>query len=170
MSKAFTKEDEVGDLQELPRLVSPLSPGAKNYLTAEGSRALYGELAHLREARRPPLVAAAPQDGEARQELQAVDQRIAYLQESLRSAEVVPPPAASDDCVRFGATVTIQDLRGVVTAYRIVGVDETNLTRNWVSWQSPIARALLNSRVGQRVPFKFPSGQTELEIMKIEYR
>ncbi len=54
-------------------------------------------------------------------------------------------------------------------AHRIVGVDETDLDRNWVSWLSPIARALMQKKVGQRVPFKAPRGQKELEIVAIEY-
>lgn len=171
MSKAFTREDDLGEMPLLPRLVSPLAPGTKNYLTPAGSRELHGELAHLKEARRPSLVVAAQQDGASREELQRVDQRIAYLEQSLRSAEIVYPPTAPDDRVRFGATVTVRDLKNPdeVIAYRIVGVDETNLDQNWVSWQSPIARALLNAALGQRVPFKFPSGQTELEIVGIAY-
>jgi transcription elongation factor GreB len=170
MSKAFTREDDLGELPPLPRLVSPLAAGTKNYLTPGGSKKLHGELAHLREARRPPLVARARQDISAREELQLVDQRIAYLEESLRSSEILPPPDKADDRVRFGATVTVRDRSGVETEYRIVGVDETNLDRNWVSWQSPVARALLNASLGQSVPFKFPSGQTELEIVGIAYK
>ena len=54
-------------------------------------------------------------------------------------------------------------------SYRIVGVDEIDLDRGWVSWLSPIAKALLNARAGERVRFKFPSGQEELEIVKVEY-
>lgn len=91
MSKAFTKEDDVAASQALPRLVSPLAPGTKNYLTAAGSRDLHAELAHLQDARRPQLVSAALSDSDARQKLQEVDQRIDYLQESLRTAEVVTP-------------------------------------------------------------------------------
>lgn len=71
--------------------------------------------------------------------------------------------------MRFGAKVTVKDEHGEENSYRLVGVDETNLDRNWVSWQSPIARALINARLGQGVMFKFPSGQSELEIIKIEY-
>src|ERR1700712_2575043 len=132
MSKAFTKEDDLGELPPLPRLVSPLAPGTKNYLTPAGSRELHGELAHLKEARRPSLMASAQQDSGVREELQRVDQRIAYLEQSLQSAEVMPPPSKDDDRVRFGATVTIRDRTGNETDYRIVGVDETNLDRNWV--------------------------------------
>ena len=75
---------------------------------------------------------------------------------------------ASDGAVAFGTTVTIRR-NNREQSFRIVGVDETNLDRNWVSWQSPIARALLSTVIGQRVSFKFPSGQTELEIRKIAY-
>ena len=52
---------------------------------------------------------------------------------------------------------------------RIVGIDETEADRGWVSWLSPIARALLNARLGEGVRFKLPSGEEELEILRIEY-
>ena len=55
------------------------------------------------------------------------------------------------------------------TRYRIVGIDETDAERGWASWLSPIARALLHTRLGQRVRFKFPSGEDELESVGIEY-
>lgn len=169
MSKAFTKEDDTGDLRPLPPLQSPLRPGERNYLTPAGAQRLRDELRHASAEKRPPLLARAPADAEAKRELQALDQRIAYLQESLRTAEVIPTPAGTPDRVQFGACVTVRDARGEATTYRLVGVDETDLARHWVSWQSPIGRALLNTRLGQRVPFKFPAGQTELEIVQVEY-
>jgi transcription elongation factor GreB len=170
MSKAFTKEDDLGDLPTLPRLVSLLAAGTRNYLTQEGSRELHRELAYLREARRPLLVAAAPTDISAREELQTIDRRITYLDQSLGSSEVVFPPSDANERVCFGAMVTVRNSAGETTEYRIVGVDEANPDRNWVSWQSPVAHALLNARLGERVPFKFPSGQTELEIVRISYQ
>ena len=169
MSKAFTKEDDIGELSALPPLQSPLRPGERNYLTPAGATRLRAELEHLSAEKRPPLLALAATDPEVKRELQTLDQRIAYLQESLRTAEVIPQPAENDR-VQFGASVTVRDARGETTTYRLVGVDETDLERNWVSWQSPIGRALLNTRAGQRVPFKFPAGKTELEIVTIAYR
>jgi transcription elongation factor GreB len=71
--------------------------------------------------------------------------------------------------VRFGATVTVRERNGEASVYRIVGVDEMDLDRNWVSWLSPIAKALLNARPGQRVRFKSPAGEQELEITGITY-
>lgn len=61
------------------------------------------------------------------------------------------------------------DRSGVETRYRIVGVDETDLDRDWVSWRSPLAKALLNARLGQRVGFQTPAGEQELEITAIAY-
>lgn len=169
MSKAFTREDDLGEIPVLPRPASPLAPGSKNYITLAGFHNLQRELKELQETRRPPLVVIAQRDGDALAELLTVEQRIAYLQQSLGTAELVAAPAEGDDRVRFGATVKVRDQKGVETEYRIVGVDETNLDRNWVSWQSPIARALLNATLHQRVSFKFPSGEMELEVVQISY-
>ena len=82
---------------------------------------------------------------------------------------MVPPPAERDGVVRFGATVTVRERSGTEERYRIVGVDEMDIDRGWVSWLSPIAKALLNARLGRRVRFKFPSGEKELEIIRVEY-
>jgi transcription elongation factor GreB len=169
MSRAFVRESDFPQLPELPPQLSPLPPGAKNYLTPGGARRLRDELAHLLEAQRPRLVAAPPDDTDAKRELQVLDQRIRYLQESLRSAELMEHGSGPHDVVRFGTTVTVRDKSGEETAYRIVGVDETDLERNWVSWLSPIARALMNRQRGERVLFKAPRGAKELEILAIGY-
>ncbi len=89
------------------------------------------------------------------------------LEEILSSAEVVDPGACDPDEVCFGSRVTIREPDGTEYTYRIVGVDEIDVDRGWVSWNSPIARALMNARRGERVPFKFPSGEKVLEIVAI---
>ena len=66
-------------------------------------------------------------------------------------------------------TVTVRDSAGVESRYRIVGVDELDSERGWVSWLSPLARALQNASLGERVTFATPSGSQELEIVAIEY-
>lgn len=172
MSKAFTKEDDSGDAL-VPRLVSPLPPGAKNYLTAAGAARLRHEMERLRDVERPALLASAGEPGmrgeEAKEQLQHLEQRVAYLGRSLATAEITAPPPRPHDVVRFGATVNVRDAKGAESNYRIVGVDEADHARDEVSWLAPIARALLNARVGQKVPFRFPAGLTELVIVGIRY-
>lgn len=157
MSKAFTREDDLPDLSALPRQPSPLPPGAKNYLTPGGELKLRAELKNLLEIERPKATGSP--------NLASIDQRIAYLHQSLESAIVVPVPPLPHDTVHFGATVTVRNRRGDELIYRIVGVDETDLDKDEVSWLSPIAKALL----GQRVKFRFPAGEEELEITAITY-
>lgn len=169
MSRAFVRESDFPQLPELPPQVSPLPPGAKNYLTAAGAQRLRDELARLLERERPRLASAPADDTDAKRELQVLDQRIRYLQESLRTAEIAEPTPGPADTVRFGATVTVREMNGGETRYRIVGVDETDLERNHVSWLSPIARALMNARLGERVNFKAPRGARELEIVAIGF-
>lgn len=168
MSRAFVRETDVPQLPELPPLVSPLPPGTKNMLTARGARRLQDELTRLAEQARPRLAAAPADDLDAKRELQVLDQRIRYLQASLRTAEIAPAGDGMADTVRFGATVTVRDAAGEAR-YRIVGVDETDPDRGEVSWLSPLARALLNAKTGDRVVFNAPAGKRELEIVRVEY-
>jgi transcription elongation factor GreB len=123
-------------------------------------------LERLVQVERPRLAAA--DDPDAKRRLQEVNQRIDQLHQCLETAVTVPPPAERDR-VQFGATVTVREHSGEETSYRIVGVDETDIDRGWVSWLSPIAKALANARLGERVRFKFPSGEEELEIVAIAY-
>jgi transcription elongation factor GreB len=169
MSKAFMREDDDAPERTALRRTAPaLPPGARNYLTPGGERRLRAELEQLVHTERSRL-AALPEDSTAQRGLRVVDQRISHLEQSLRTAVVVPPPAATEDRVRFGAIVTVRERNGVETRYRIVGVDEVDVDRDWVSWLSPVAKALLNARLGQRVRFKVPSGEQELEILAIAY-
>jgi transcription elongation factor GreB len=156
LSKAFTNEDDTGDEPVLVKPVSLLPPGSKNLVTPSGAAQLRNELQRLIQVERPPLAGRT-------------DQRIFYVQASLASAEVVNPPPPPHDTVLLGATVNVRESDGATSTYRIVGVDEADFDRGWISWVSPIARALLNARKGQRVAFKTPRGINELEIVGVRY-
>jgi transcription elongation factor GreB len=169
VSKAFTRDENEGpDIPELLPTASVLAPGARNYITPQGAEKLRAELQRLVEVTRPQLVEARD-DPDAKRQLARVDQRIRQLEESLNAAEIVDPKTGAADIVRFGACVTVRESNGEQTSYRIVGVDETDADNNWVSWMSPIARALLNRKRGERIRFKFPSGEETLEIQEISY-
>ncbi len=153
MSKAFTRESD--DLPERPTPARPrtaLPPGARNYLTPDGAQQFRDELERLESG------------GE-----EANSARRQFLQRTLQSAEVVTPPPPPHDTVRFGASVTVRDPHGVEETFRIVGADEVDSARDWISWVSPLARALLNARLGQRVVLQLPGGRRDLEIRAITY-
>ncbi len=167
MSKAFTREDDRPDMPELVRPLSALPPGAINYLTADGAERLRQELAGLVETERPRLVAES-ENAEAAQKLAQVDQRIYQLEQSLQSAQVITHPKGPAGSVTFGATVTVHGPEGR-EIFKIVGVDEIDHEHGYISWLSPVARALMNAKVGQRVRFNYPCGDEQLEVISIAY-
>jgi transcription elongation factor GreB len=159
VSKAFTKEGEGDALEDLPP-VDAWPAGVKNYLTPAGHAALKAEIDRLREAPRP--------DGRAKV---AIEQRLAALLGRLEAAEVIDPAAQPppDGRARFGATVTVEDEDGAARRYRIVGVDEADPKRGWVSWRSPVARALVGRAIGDTTTLHTPAGDEELTIVRIDY-
>jgi transcription elongation factor GreB len=169
MSKAFLRESDFAEGPDLPPPISLLPPGAKNYMTSHGAEQLRQQLSRLTQEERPPLLAESINDPEAKRDLQLLDQRIRHLRESLATAEVVPAPSDATDVVRFGARVSVRESSGDISRYRLVGVDESDPEQGLVSWTSPLARALLNARRGERVKFSTPSGAKELEIVDIDY-
>jgi transcription elongation factor GreB len=162
MSKAFTRESD--DSPDLP-LVLPrptLPPGIRNYMTKDGAEQLRKEAARLSEER-------SNRDLNVQVALTRLNLRLRQIEDILLSAVVVETPPAEQNTVRFGAYVTTLDSRGEETVYRIVGIHEVDLDRDWISWQSPLARALLNKQVGDSAIFLTPAGQQTLKIVKISY-
>ncbi len=152
MSKAFTREDEEG-VEDLPD--RPISPH-RNLVTAEGLAEIEENLRNLREEE----IAAEREGDTAKLARIARDQR--YWQARLQTAEVVPPPADTDE-VRFGSTVTVRAPDGTERTWRIVGEDEADPGRGTISYVSPVAQALLGGKVGEVVE----AGPGEWEILKI---
>lgn len=154
----------------MPELVRPLSalpPGTINYMTADGAERLRQALARLVETERPRL-AAESENAEAGQKLAQVDQRIYQLEQSLQSAQVITHPKGTAKSVTFGATVTVHGPEGR-EVFKIVGVDEIDHEHGHISWLSPVARALMNAKVGQQVRFDYPCGGEQLEVISIIY-
>jgi transcription elongation factor GreB len=157
MSKAFTKEDDASE-SILIRPLPTLPPGVKNYITPGGAATLRAEMDQLLSQR-----SAAPDRAH-------LDQQISRLHQIL--ASIVPAPPPSPACatqVCFGATVTVKYPSGDLETYRLVGLNETDLDRDWISWQSPLARALLNAKVGDTIRFKAPRGEQQFQITNVTY-
>jgi transcription elongation factor GreB len=91
------------------------------------------------------------------------------LKKQLDRAEVIDPTTRDTDQVFFGATVTYAEPDGKETTISIVGIDEAQPTRGYVSWMSPIARTLTKAREGDAVPLRTPAGVVELDIVTVKY-
>ncbi|OFZ22036.1 MAG: transcription elongation factor GreB [Bdellovibrionales bacterium GWB1_55_8] len=184
MSKAFTREsddapeDEGADGAE----TAPSIPmGTKNYMTPAGALRLREELKQLLYKERPEVVRTvswAASNGDrsengdyiyGKRRLREIDRRIRFLTKRLEAAQVVDPATQRADHVLFGATVTISDEEGRERTYRIVGIDEAEPAKGHVSWISPLAKALLNAKVGDSVVLRTPKGEEELEVLSIRY-
>ena len=182
MSKAFTKESDGGD-DEVDDVASAgsLPRDFKNYITPSGYRRLHEELSQLWKVDRPKLVeviAWAASNGDrsengdyiyGKRKLREIDRRLRFLRQRIDTAVVVDNAGKEHECVYFGATVTVADEAGVERTISIVGVDEIDLQRGYVSWVSPIATALLKGSVGDVVTLRTPRGNEELEILAIRY-
>ncbi len=186
MSKAFTREStENDDVVDDDVEESPLPVGARNYMTPGGFATLKAELDALVGKERPALVATvawAASNGDrsenadyqyGKKRLREIDRRIRFLIRRLDSAEVVDPAAPRDgeagERVYFGATVTIRGGDGAKRTLAIVGIDETDTARGYISWISPMARALMKSREGDTVTLRTPAGAADLEVVEVAY-
>jgi transcription elongation factor GreB len=153
-----------------------------NYLTPQGYAALTNERNQLLKVERPKtveIVSWAASNGDrsengdyiyGKRRLREIDRRLRFLSKRLELAKIVDSSAQmTQDQVFFGATVTLVDQEGHEQTLRIVGVDETHLGPNYISWVSPIARALIKSREGDSVTFESPSGIRTVEIIRVSY-
>src|SRR5690349_21359815 len=146
MSKAFTKETDQ-DEDDLPEDAAALPAGIKNYITPQGLQTLRDELQALTRVERPKVVEVVSwaagngdrsENGDyiyGKKRLREIDRRIRFLTKRIEAAEVVDPEAPRNGRaathVFFGATVTYETAAGAERVVRIVGVDETNLDRNY---------------------------------------
>jgi transcription elongation factor GreA len=151
----------------------------KVYLTAEGREALQRELQMLIDVRRPDLAAKlteAVAQGDlkenadyhdAKEQLAFVEGRIQYLENVLRSAEIIASDGAKD-VVSVGSKVTIvEDGMDDEETYSIVGAAEANPSAGKISHLSPIGSALIGAKKGDKVRVSTPGGQVIFKVKKI---
>ncbi len=141
------------------------------------------ELLHLLDVERPEVVKVvswAASNGDrsengdylyGKKRLREIDRRIYFLTKRLEDALVVDPESReATDQIFFGATVCYATEDGEETTIAIVGVDEVDMEKNYVSWISPIAKALIKAREGDTVKLQTPTGPKELEILSVTYQ
>jgi transcription elongation factor GreB len=158
----------------------PPSPKSSPYITSEGARALEAELKALWERRADVVkhLAAAAAEGDRsenaeyiyrKKELREIDRRLRYLQKRLPALKVVDRPPGKPGKVFFGAWVALEKENGEEAEFRIVGADELDPSRGWISVDSPLARALLGKAPDDEVTVETPGGPARWYVLEVRY-
>jgi transcription elongation factor GreB len=188
MTKPITHEpDDDDDAEDLraEEAAAPDVAALKNYITPAGLERLRAELKFLLTRERPAVtevVAWAAGNGDrsenadylyGKKRLREIDRRIRFLRKRIDAAQAVDPEAPRSGRaathVFFGATVRYANAAGAERQVRIVGADEIDLDRGYISWVSPLAHALMTSEPGDTVVLRAPGGTEELEILEVRY-
>jgi len=158
----------------------PPQPKSSAYISRPGFDALDAELKVLWVKRREVTVAlsAAAAEGDRsenaeyiyrKKQLAEIDRRIRYLQKRLDVLVVVDKPPTNQQQVFFGAWVELEDEEGECVTYRIVGPDEFDVEKGWISMDSPVARALMKKCLDDEVSVQRPAGPMRYVITGIRY-
>lgn len=157
-------------------------PKASPHITPEGAKKLRGELDQLWLIERPRVtqeVADAAAQGDrsenaeyiyGKKRLREIDRRVRFLSKRLDEIKIVSEPPTDPKRVFFGGYITVEDDEGNEKTYRIVGADESDLEKGYISLDSPVARALLGKREGDEVTIKVPKGDVVYTVIGVEYR
>jgi transcription elongation factor GreB len=151
------------------------------YITPDGYHALQRELDTLwqRRATVTQALSAAAAEGDRsenaeyiyrKKELREIDRRIRYLQKRLPTLTVVRDPPGDEGRIFFGAWVRLEDKEGNLMDYRLVGPDEIDPKRGYISVDAPLAQALLKKAVDEEVTVLTPRGAATYYVVAITYR
>ena len=88
----------------------------------------------------------------------------------MESAEVIDPKTLKSERIIFGATVTLENEEGDEIIYQIVGADEIDIKFGKISWNSPVAKALLGKKKDDEVIIKKPQGEETVTILSFEFK
>jgi transcription elongation factor GreB len=156
-------------------------PKSSPYITADGEAALKSELRELWRLRRQdvvPALSAAAAEGDRsenaeyiyrKKQLAEMDRRIRYLSRRLDEVEVVRQAPPSREKIYFGAFVVLENELGETLRYRVVGADESDAVKGYISVDSPLAKALLGRRVDESVTVQRPEDVAHFRILEIDY-
>ena len=150
----------------------------REYISEGGFLRLNGEVEHLLTVERPRVVnqvAAAAAEGDrsenaeyiyGKKRLREIDKRVEFLSKRLDILEVVPQPKTNEKA-RLLSWIHVEDEEGHIKVFRVVGADETDAKKNWISWKSPVGRALLGKAVDDEITIKTPGGSVVYLLVEI---
>ena len=156
----------------------------KNYITPQGHAAIEAEFQELLKVERPALVKVVSwaagngdrsENGDyiyGKRRLRQIDSRLRFLMQRMDAAVIVDPATQQGlEKVFFGAWITLYSLKNNTEhTYRIVGKDELAPSMGYISWVSPLAKALLGKQVGDVVRVVAPAGEDQYEIIDVQYQ
>ncbi|NCN27422.1 transcription elongation factor GreB [bacterium] len=151
----------------------------KLYITPETYAKLRDELSFLLKTERSKIVkavtdAAAMGDRSENAEyiygkrrLREIDRRVRFLQKRLSTAEIVDSSTLDTSKIAFGLSTKLRDSEGQHYQYRIVGPDDVDPTKGYITYNSPIGKSLLGKSIGDELTVQRPKGSIELEVLEI---
>lgn len=166
MSRGFVKE---GDQEEVPMVPQRayLPEGVPNFVTRNGMEQLLAEKEALIQEKENLNIT---NENEKRLAINFINAKLLLLNNRIAEARVVDPEEQPQNEVTFGATVTLKNVAsGRIQDFQIVGVDEADIARGKISFISPVARALINKNVGERITLKRDRDEIVYEITAIAY-
>lgn len=159
----------------------PPQPRSARYITPEGARRLREELQYLWKVERPKVTQAVSEAAAlgdrsenaeyiyGKKRLREIDRRVRYLTKRLDELKIVDSLPDDRSKVYFGAWVTVEDEEGAAATWRLVGPDEFDLGKGYLSIDAPLARALLGKRVDDEVSVVTPQGRQLWYLVEIRY-
>jgi len=166
MSRGFVKEDDQEEVPIVPQRAY-LPAGVTNLVTRSGMDQLLAEQQVLISEREN---LSSSNENEKRIALNFINAKLQLLNDRIAEAKVIDLKGQPKNEIRFGATVTLKtETSGKVQVFQIVGVDEADISKGKISFISPLARALINKKTGDKVTLKRPGEETVYTIVEIAY-
>jgi len=167
MSRGFVKEDDQEEIPIVPQRAT-LPEGVTNFVTRAGMDQLLAEKQALINEKDN---LGTSRENEKRIALNYINAKLQLLNSRIAEARLVDPSEQPQDEITFGATVTLKNEKsGKIQTFQIVGVDEADIAKGKISFISPLARAMINKKAGDRISLKRDRDEITFEIMALAYR
>jgi transcription elongation factor GreB len=167
MSRGFIKEDDQEEVPIVPQRAF-LPVGIPNFVTPAGMEQLLAEKQMLINERDK---LSSTNENEKRIAVNFINAKLQLLNDRIADARIIDPKGDTQDEIRFGASVTLKNEgSGKIQVFQIVGVDEANIAKGKISFISPLAKALINKKAGDKITLKLDRGEAVFEIVDISYK
>ena len=166
MSRGFVKEDDQEEIPMVPPRAN-LPDGVTNYVTPAGMRDLLAEKQKLTDEKNQ---LEGNNENERRIALNFINSKLHLLNKRIDEAKIIQLHEQPQHEIRFGATIKLKALANQrIQTFQIVGVDEASITKGKISFLSPLAKVLLNKKIGEKAVLKREKDETVFEILDIVY-